>query len=201
MRDWRSSTMMTTMPRSSGSCSRASHASTCDCWRTASCPTTSIFCCGPRGRPPLHLHALADHDPHPALACPSQDGRHRPPVAGPVKSFPVQSDEHFLTVCRYVERNALRANLVKRAEQWNWGSLSARRAKDGAERPTLTPWPIQRPHDWTARVNRRFGPKDEEAILRSMQRGQRFGSESWRAEQASRLGLESLLRPRDRPRK
>ena len=31
---------------------------------------------------------------------------------GRFKSFPVQSDEHFLTVCRYVQRNALRANLV-----------------------------------------------------------------------------------------
>ena len=30
------------------------------------------------------------------------------------KSSPVQSDEHCLTVCRYVERNALRANLVER---------------------------------------------------------------------------------------
>ena len=33
---------------------------------------------------------------------------------GRFKSFPVQDDEHFLTVCRYVERNALRANLVRR---------------------------------------------------------------------------------------
>ncbi|GMQ80089.1 MAG: hypothetical protein BMS9Abin04_030 [Planctomycetia bacterium] len=33
---------------------------------------------------------------------------------GRFKSFPVQSDEHFLTVCRYVERNALRANLFPR---------------------------------------------------------------------------------------
>jgi putative transposase len=35
---------------------------------------------------------------------------------GRYKSFPVQSDEHLMTVCRYVERNALRANLVPRAE-------------------------------------------------------------------------------------
>jgi putative transposase len=31
---------------------------------------------------------------------------------GLYKSFPVQNDRYFLTVCRYVERNALRANLV-----------------------------------------------------------------------------------------
>jgi putative transposase len=112
----------------------------------------------------------------------------------------VQSDEHLLTVCRHVERNALRANLVERVEQWKWGSLSARPAKDGAERPTLTPCPIESPHDWTPRVKRPFGPK-EEAILRSMQRGQPFGSESWQAAVAAKLGLESLPRPRSRPRK
>ena len=42
---------------------------------------------------------------------------------GRFKSFPVQDDSHFLTVCRYVERNALRAELVQRAEDWRWGSL------------------------------------------------------------------------------
>src|SRR5512146_991999 len=30
------------------------------------------------------------------------------------KSFPVQSGRHFLRVCRYVERNPLRAKLVRR---------------------------------------------------------------------------------------
>ncbi len=33
---------------------------------------------------------------------------------GRFKSFPVQLDEHFHTACSYVERNALRANLVGR---------------------------------------------------------------------------------------
>ena len=42
---------------------------------------------------------------------------------GRFKSFPIQDDAHFLIVCRYVERNAVRARLVKQAEQWQWGSL------------------------------------------------------------------------------
>ena len=42
---------------------------------------------------------------------------------GRFKSFPVQDDDHFCTVSRYVERNALRANLVERAEDWRCGSL------------------------------------------------------------------------------
>ena len=41
---------------------------------------------------------------------------------GRFKSFPVQEDKHFYTVCRYVERNALRAKLAPGAERWRWGS-------------------------------------------------------------------------------
>ncbi len=37
---------------------------------------------------------------------------------GRFRSFPIQADEHFLTDCRYVERNSLRAKLVRKAEKW-----------------------------------------------------------------------------------
>ena len=119
---------------------------------------------------------------------------------GRFKSFLVQSDEHFLAVCRYVERNALRAKLVERAEGWEWCSLGARRARADADRPALSAWPIDRPRDWTARVNRAFGAEEETAVLRSIRRGQPFGSAAWQAEVSARLGLESLFRPRGRPR-
>jgi putative transposase len=120
---------------------------------------------------------------------------------GPFKSFPVRSDEHFLTVCRDVERNALRANLVGRAEDWRWGSLSVHRTKDDADRPALTLWPIDRPRDWMDRVNRPFGPKEDEAVQRSIQRGQPSGSPFWQAAVAKRLGLESVFRSGGRPPK
>jgi putative transposase len=42
---------------------------------------------------------------------------------GRYKSFPIQYDSHFHVVCRYVERNAITAKIVKRAEQYPWGSL------------------------------------------------------------------------------
>ena len=83
---------------------------------------------------------------------------------GRFKSVPVQSDEHFLTVCRYVKRNALRANWWG-AEDWRWGSLGVPRTKDDADRPAFTPWPIDRSGDGTDRVNRPFGLKEEEAVL------------------------------------
>lgn len=42
---------------------------------------------------------------------------------GRYKSFLIQKDEHFLCAVNYVERNALRAGLVKKAEDWKWSSL------------------------------------------------------------------------------
>jgi putative transposase len=112
----------------------------------------------------------------------------------------VQSDDHFVTVCRYVERNPVRDGLAERAEDWMRGSLRLRRAKGAQDRPVLSRWPIDFPRDWRLRVNRAIGAKEEEAVRRSIERGQPFGSASWQAEVAARLGLESVFRPRGRPR-
>jgi putative transposase len=51
----------------------------------------------------------------------------------------VHSYEHFLTVCLYVERNALRACPVERAQEWWWGGHWVRRAKDAPDRQVLSP--------------------------------------------------------------
>src|SRR5438046_8114769 len=39
---------------------------------------------------------------------------------GRFKSFIVQSDEHLLTLLRYVEANPLRGGLVRFAQDWRW---------------------------------------------------------------------------------
>src|SRR5438270_10504833 len=44
---------------------------------------------------------------------------------GRFKAFPIQDDEHLITVVRYVERNPLRAHLVARAQEWVWSSLGS----------------------------------------------------------------------------
>jgi putative transposase len=115
------------------------------------------------------------------------------------KSFPVQRDGHFLAVCRYVERNPLRAKLVRKAEDWPWGSLPCRA---GREHPAdlLCDWPVGRPRDWVARVNRGQGQAELDALRRSVARGQPFGEAAWVARTADRLGLESTLRAVGRPK-
>ena len=42
---------------------------------------------------------------------------------GRFKSFPIQQDDHLLTVLRYVLRNPVRAGLVEHARDWPWSSL------------------------------------------------------------------------------
>ncbi len=118
---------------------------------------------------------------------------------GRFKSFPIQGDEHFLTVCRYVERNALRANLVARAEDWQWNSLWHRRQT--ASLLPFTQWPVERPRNWMQLVNKPQTEDEVGAIRKAIQRGRPFGNEDWIAKTAERLELESTLRPRGRPRK
>ena len=119
---------------------------------------------------------------------------------GRFKSFPIQDDEHFLTVCRYVERNALRANLVSCAEDWQWGSLWRWIQTVEPEPRLLSPWPISRHRHWVARVNEALGNRELKAIRNSAQRGAPMGDEGWVESIARRLDSESTMRPRGRPR-
>jgi putative transposase len=118
---------------------------------------------------------------------------------GRFKSFPIQADDHFLTVCRYVERNALRANLAERAEAWRWGSLWTQKYGNPEQRSMLANWPVQRPRNWVQIVNKPQSPAEEEAVRRSMSRGTPYGAQTWTNRVANRLGLDYTLRPRGRP--
>ena len=124
-----------------------------------------------------------------------------PLYQGRFKSFPVQGEGHFLTLCRYVEANARRAKLVKRAEAWRWGSLSLRRGGKSVLRRWLRAWPVKRPRNWVAEVNRPLDDEATQSVRQSLERGVPLGDERWTARIASRLGLDITLRPRGRPRK
>jgi len=118
---------------------------------------------------------------------------------GRFKSFPIQSDEHFYAVVRYVERNALRAGLVERAEDWKWGSLHQRERK--APGPLLADWPLPRPSDWAEYVNLPQTDAEIAAIRRCVRRGSPYGNTGWTQQTAEQLGLQSTLRGRGRPHK
>lgn len=120
---------------------------------------------------------------------------------GRFKAFPIQKDDHLLTVMRYVERNPLRASSlgVRRVERWPWSSIGA--APPGVERPTLNAGPVPRGGDWLAWVNSPLTEAELTAVRHSIVRGAPFGDGAWQRRTATRLGLESTLRARGRPKK
>lgn len=121
---------------------------------------------------------------------------------GRFKAFPIQQDEHLLTVVRYVERNPVRAELAADAASWPWSSAGARRPETGHPLrddgfPEVSP--VELPRPWIEWVNRPLS----EATLANLQECNRrerpYGDRSWAHGTADRLGLRSTFRPRGRP--
>ena len=90
---------------------------------------------------------------------------------GPFKSFPVQEDDHFYTVCRYVERNAVRAGLADRVEDWRWCSGWAREHQRDSCGLVIADWPLPRPTSWSDWVNQPQTESELRAIRTCARRG------------------------------
>src|SRR5262249_4681420 len=114
--------------------------------------------------------------------------------------FPIAEDDHLLTVLRYVERNPLRAKLVRQAEDWMWSS--ARWWLPRRDRPgDVDGGPVARGRGWSKGINAEPPSAEQDAIRKSVERGTPLGPESWQKRTAGLMGLESTLRPRGRPKK
>jgi putative transposase len=121
---------------------------------------------------------------------------------GRFKSFPVQEDAHFLTVARYVERNALRANLVTQAQDWRWSSLGRRIPDPTVTYQTplsLSDWPVDYPVDWLKWVQEPQTDSEIADLRLSIAKGRPFGDRQWQNLTTERLGLHSSYRRRGRP--
>ncbi len=64
----------------------------------------------------------------------------------PVKSFPVQRDEHLLMVLRYVLQNPARSGLAASIGDWPWSSCCRNELAD--------PCPVEVETDWLAQCGR-----------------------------------------------
>jgi len=120
---------------------------------------------------------------------------------GRFKAFPIQTNRHFLTVCRYVQRNALTAGVVNRAEHWPWSSLWTRRQGSPEFRGMLTEWPVPRPPNWLELVNTPLTAKELARVRLSATRGRPYGDPAWVQQTAKELDLEHTLRREGRPSK
>lgn len=134
-----------------------------------------------------HRHAVAHIAAHPHRFGAIYQGR--------FQCVPVQGGRHLDTLLLYVDRNPLRAHLVRRAEDWLWSSTlgHARLENDGL----VDELPDASFEDWLRRVNKLEA--QDEAIRASLTKRVPIGDLDWLA----RLSPEwnERRRPRGRPRK
>lgn len=105
--------------------------------------------------------------------------RHRKSVGeGPVyqsrfKDRPIESPDGLMRACRYVERNALQAGLVERAQDWPWCSLAARLLRPGPLPIVDTPFLVS--DGWLDYVNAPRRPDERAGVLRHVTEPPRAG--------------------------
>ena len=78
-----------------------------------------------------------------------------------------------------VERNALKANLVNKAEEWKWESAYQREYGMLRQKKLLASWPVQKPKDYMIWLNQPQLENEEDAIEKSIQRGNPYGDKNW----------------------
>jgi putative transposase len=118
---------------------------------------------------------------------------------GRFKAIPVQTESYFFRLCRYVERNPLRSDLVRQAEDWRWSSLSQRCRNCTV--PTLAEWPLPQPTDWLDLVNGRETESDLRQMRAAIKQGRPLGGDEWVTATARRLGLREVRGAPGRPGK
>ncbi|MDO8520784.1 MAG: transposase [bacterium] len=120
---------------------------------------------------------------------------------GRYKSFLVDTDNYLLALIKYVERNPVRAKLVRYCENWQWGSAWRRINGSKQQMKLLNPSPVVFPHGYTHWINT---PDNEDglAVLRvSVNKGVPYGKERWVDRMVTKHHLESTLRSAGRPKK
>ena len=112
---------------------------------------------------------------------------------GRFKSFPIQRDEHLVSVLRYVWQNRVRAGLAKCPDEWAWSSLCRAELTD--------PLPVESPMAWAEVIEESLTAQELTVLRECVNRQRPYGTPQWQTQVARGLGLETTMRPRGRPKK
>lgn len=123
-----------------------------------------------------------------------------PLYQGRYKSFLVENDRHFLTVFKYIERNAVRAGLSLTAEEWRWGSSWLRTHGTSLQKKLLADTPVGLPGSYIVWVNIPDKEDDIQSIRVSVNKGTPYGRTSWIEQMVDRHQLTTTVRGVGRPR-
>jgi putative transposase len=119
---------------------------------------------------------------------------------GRYKSFICQNDNHFITLVKYVEQNALKAQLVEKAENWRWSSVWRREYGNNEQKKLLSNWPVDIPGDYLLSLNQIQLKSEEEGIEQTIIKSNPYGDDFWVAKSVKQFGLEQTLRNVGRPK-
>ncbi|MEK7128747.1 MAG: transposase [Patescibacteria group bacterium] len=120
---------------------------------------------------------------------------------GRYKSFLVDSENYLLAVIKYVERNAVRAKLVRRCEDWQWGGAWRRVHGTTEQKKLLDRIPTSLPDDYTKWINASERPDNLDAIRISVNKSVPYGRAGWIEKMVLKHHLESTLKSPGRPKK
>jgi len=113
---------------------------------------------------------------------------------GRFKSFLVENDAYFLQLMKYIEANPLRAKLVERAEQWQWGSLNIRNINSSLASSLLDSWPLDMPTGYLVQVNQPLPKAVHERITHSIVKSTPLGGDEWVLRKVKEFQLEYTIR-------
>ncbi len=118
---------------------------------------------------------------------------------GRYKSFLIEEDNHLLSVIRYVERNPLRAGLVKNVKNWKFSSLFCR--QNNKDKNFLSESPVSLPKNYLSFVNSPLTINELDEIRTSLKKGKPYGGMVWVDKKISEYNLLTSRRERGRPKK
>ena len=110
--------------------------------------------------------------------------------------------QHYWAAMRYVERNPVRANIVRRAWEYPWSSASAHvTGQDPNTVISLQRWEAMSPPDWRAALAEAESKEDLETLRSHTRTGRPLGSDSFLSKLERALGRRLRPLPVGRPKK
>ena len=120
---------------------------------------------------------------------------------GRYKSFIIDRDDYLFAVIKYVERNVVRAKLVRSCEDWQWGSAWRRIYGTAQEKKLLDQESFQLPDDYLNWINTAENPDSLNIIRASVNKNVPYGRGRWVDNMVLKYHLESTLKSPGRPKK
>ncbi|MFA5796395.1 MAG: transposase [Candidatus Shapirobacteria bacterium] len=120
---------------------------------------------------------------------------------GRYKSFLVETDSYLWILLSYVERNPLRAKLVKSLKNWKWSSYYKRSRGTLLQKKLLATNSIAWSADYEKSLTLIEEKNNLKTIRNSVNRGKPYGSDNWTEKVLKKFGLEITGRRRGRPKK